>query len=438
MTTRLDLTLQKHPTQEANIRLLAARDPSGNLKYLDWGAKILASGQALAGEIADVLDLFHLFAGRRANPVARGSRRASIAIHTDIYSYQPEDLAGLRDDLLKLKRVQDRKRKKRERLYHIEGSVEADVVYDAPDLIVRHIKNKPASVHYGLSTKWCISMLREGYFEDYEAQNATFFFFERKVPVGDEFDKVALMLSRNSSREEESCAFTSVDRRVDMMVLAKVHGPRVFEIFREIYERSERYPGSALFRIYDGHAPKEQLESVFASLVSRDLKLNSSYETDSLLESICCNPEAPLALLEEIKKRAPKLSLAAWKRSHGRRRGSMRIRRHRHSTKELECVIASALFLHHTVPPDLRMKIGKELRRKKVNTNNIHQTKDGGRVGVSYLPVHKRIFAVRRRRRQRTTPIALRAYARVLEKKLARTQKAIVKAEAAKAKKEGK
>ena len=59
MSTRLDLTIQKHPTHEEGIRLLAARDPSGNLKYLDWGAKILASDQALAPEVADVLELFH-------------------------------------------------------------------------------------------------------------------------------------------------------------------------------------------------------------------------------------------------------------------------------------------------------------------------------------------------------------------------------------------
>jgi hypothetical protein len=156
MTTRLDLTIQKHPDHEEGIRLLSQRDPSGNLKYLDWGAKMLAAGQALAPEIADVLDLFHQFSGRRLHP-----RRRGTTIRSDIYTYRPQDFAHLRDSLLKMKRAQDRKRRKRERLYRIEGPIEADVVYDSPDLVVRHIKNKEASCHYGLATKWCIAMRRE-------------------------------------------------------------------------------------------------------------------------------------------------------------------------------------------------------------------------------------------------------------------------------------
>src|SRR5208337_4711465 len=226
---------------EAGIRVLAGRDPSGNLKYLDWGAKMLAAEQALAPEIADVLDLFHRFAGQwleRTGAQVRRARRLhqspSSQVHPDINTYRPQDFAGLRDLVNKMKRAQDKKRKEREKLYHIEGSVEADVIYDSDDLIVRHIKNKNASIHYGHDTKWCISMLRDGYFEDYETHNATFFFFERKKPAGDEFDKVALMISRIEGdplrfRDEGASAFNALDQRVDMFSLASVHGPRIFE-----------------------------------------------------------------------------------------------------------------------------------------------------------------------------------------------------------------
>lgn len=413
MTTRLDTALQKHPDHAIGIHLLATRDPSGNLKYLDWGARILASGQALAEEVTGVIEMFH----------------------------------RLRDDLLKLQRAQDRKRKKRERLYRIDGEMEVDV-YDSPDLIVRHIKNKPASVHYGLGTKWCISMLREGHFEDYEAHNATFFFFERKALRGNEFDKVALMMSRSVSeltlenrQEPAVTAFTSTDRRVDMMILAKIHGPCVFEIFREIYERSERYPGSALFRVYDGSATLEQLGTIFASVASGDLKFNYSYEVDGLLESICCNPAASLPLLMEVVKRAPKLSLAAWKHS---RRGRLRYRRSsnkKHSTVELERVLASALFLHHAVPPEVRQGLVKELRRRHVSVSAIHHTKHDGRVGVSCTIPHRQargIYVARRRSRRTATLASLRVYVGQLERKVVRVQKMIVKAEAKKAKEESK
>lgn len=36
MTTRLDLAIQKHPSHDADIRLLASRDPSGNLNTKSW------------------------------------------------------------------------------------------------------------------------------------------------------------------------------------------------------------------------------------------------------------------------------------------------------------------------------------------------------------------------------------------------------------------
>jgi hypothetical protein len=218
MSTRLDLVLAKYPIHEDGIRLLAARDPSGNQKYLDWAGRMLAAEQALAPEISDVLDLFHRFRGQRVGgqPGRRHARRPTEYVHPDVYTYRPQDFAGLRDALLTMKRAQDRKQKKRERLYRIEGAVEAAVVYDSPDLIVRHIMNKQASVHYGLGTRWCIAMLREGYFDDYTAQNATFFFFERKVPLGNEFDKACLMVPRGdwAPGEDDFVAFTATDQRV--------------------------------------------------------------------------------------------------------------------------------------------------------------------------------------------------------------------------------
>ena len=418
MSTRLDLTIQKHPTHEEGIRLLAARDPSGNLKYLDWGAKILASDQALAPEVADVLELFHRFAGQRVH-----IQRSSTYVRPDIYSYRPQDLAGLRDTLNKLQRARDKKQKKRERLYRIEGTMEADVVYDGPDLIVRHIKNKEASVHYGLSTKWCISMLRENYFEDYETHNATFFFLERKTRKGDEFDKVALMMPR-TGEDGFVEAFTSVDRRVDMMVLARTHGPGIFDIFREIWERSEVYPGSAMACIYNGSATREQIESVVVNLGKV-----KPYETDTLIEAICCNDAAPWLLLEEILRRAPALSLDAKKRSGGRRR-----HRSRHqSGSGLLRTIEAALLIHPATPAEVREKLGKDLRRRHVNTNEIHRVRNDGPVGVAYEPSGSprvrggRIIMRngRRRyiRRRQLTLSALRLYIVSCEKRVVRLKK---------------
>jgi hypothetical protein len=418
VSTRLDLTLQKHPDHEDGIRLLASRDPSSNLKYLDWAAKVLASGQALAPEIADVVELFHQFNGASVPRHSRHSTWRSKYVRPDIYSYRPQDLASLRDLLLKMKRAKDRKRKKRERLYRIEGSVEVDVVYDSDDLIVRHIKNKQASVHYGLGTKWCISMLRESYFEDYETHNATFFFLERKVPKRDEFDKVAIMMPRIGD-EGMAEAFTSIDRRFDMMVLAGVYGPHVFHIYREIWERSKQYPGSAMACVYNGNATKEQIESVYAMATKGKIK---SHEMGSVIESICCNDSAPWSVLEEILRRAPALSL-----KHGQR--------HRSCSYSLLRTIEAALVIHPQVPAEAYERLLKDLRRRHVDVSDIRRIKKrSGQVGVEYASTYSGVHKDRRlimrngryyRRPRTLTLSALRTRAASLERRAVRMWKTV-------------
>lgn len=402
MSTRLDLAVQKHLDHEEGIRLLAARDPSGNFKYIDWGAKILASGQALAPEVADVIDLFHRFSGQFFGP---GQRHQRKRIHPDIHTYRPHDLAGLRDNLNKLQRAQDKKRRQREKLYRINGSVEVEVIYDSTDLIVRHIKNKQASCHYGLGTKWCIAMTREGYFEDYESHNATFFFFERKVSLGDEFDKMALMVPRNGEDDGGiATAFTSTDRSVDILTLAKVHGPRVFDILRAIHECSERYPGSATHQVYAGTATAEQIATVFANIG----KLNR-YETDSTIEAICCNDAAPWSLLDEIWHRAADLSTGAWKRDRGRHRRKPSASQMKSHAAELTRSVLAALLIHPQTPAEVREKIVKNLRRRRVHLAEIHRVKNrSGRVGVSVRrPLRKARHRFRGRRNRCTRVLSV-------------------------------
>jgi hypothetical protein len=431
VSTRLDQVLQKYPAHEDGIRTLAARDPSGNLKYLDWGARMLAANQALAEELSDIIEMFHRFNGQWF-----GARRDRI--HPDIYSYRPQDLASLRDNLLKIKRKQDRKRKQREKLYRLEGPVEAEIVYDSPDLIVRHIKNKQASVHYGLGTKWCISMLREGYFEEYESNNATFFFFERKVPLGDEHDKMALMMPRAADgdrgwRVETASAFTSLDEQIDIMILAKVHGPRVFDIFKDVYERSERYPGSVVFQVYQGTATAEQLAITFETLATG--KLNP-YEVESLIEAICCNDATPSSLLDEIVNRASSLAMDAWKQfaKEGLRRGLRRRRgrrSRRNNTSELMRNVFAAIAIHPQTSAELRDKVVKSLRRRRVDVGDILVVKRGGRVGVAYgTGVRAPNFRRRHRRYRRRLPLsALRRRLKSYEGIVARTKKLIKKLE---------
>ena len=383
---------------------------------------MLVAKQALAPEVADVIELFHRFSSRLMN-----------RFRSDIYACQPSDFADLRNLLLGHKEEQDARLRKRELLYRIEGDIEADVVYDSTSLVVRHIKNKNASVHYGLGTKWCIAMLREGYFEDYETNNATFFFFERRVPKGDEYDKVALMIPRESETET-TCAFTALDRQVDMLTLAKIHGPDVFDIFRDIYNRSERYPGSATSLVYRGLATPEQLEAAFAIVVKGGL---TPYETKSLLESVCCNDAAPWSLLEQVARRASELIAAAWtleNRTEDDEPPMFRRRRRAASgfvgseSKEMIRIVTAALAIHPNTPSEEREKLVKLLKRFRINVDLITRSQNrNGRVRVEFeTPFgrgRRRRRGYRRRYRRPRTVKTLLGEAQKFERAAARKRK---------------
>lgn len=402
MSARLDTVLQKHPDHAEGIRQIAARDPSQNFKYLDWSAKVLVAGQALAPEIADVVDLFHEFKGR---PFVQGKRRERI--HPDVYSYRTQDFTKLRDDLRRMKRANDRKRRTRERLYRIDGTIEADVVYDSDDLVVRHIKNKNASAHYGLSTKWCIAMLREHYFEDYETQNATFFFFERKTPLKDEYDKVALAIPRDNGREHDvgEGAYTSLDRRIGLLDLADAYGPHVFGILRDVYECSRKHPHSALFLTYRGTASAEQLEAIFGKISEMP-----PHEVRRALEAVCCNDEAPFELLKKIAAHARALVFASH-RSGGRRHRYNKTRSLA-AAKKAERHVRAALVIHPAVPDDERAAIVKALRRSHVKIDSIRRSEHNGIVGVEYATPWGEN---RRRRRRLHRPCTAKAFTKLAE-----------------------
>lgn len=431
--SRLDLVLQKHPEHQEGLRLLASRDPSKDLKYIDWGAKMLASGQALAPELSDIVELHYQFKGR---PTASYPSRKRI--EADIYVYRPQDLARLRDDLFKMKRAQDRKRRERERLYHLDEAIEADVVYESDDLIVRHIKNKSASAHYGLGTKWCISMVREGYFEDYETQNATFFFFERKKRLGNEYDKVALMIPRCNEGRYVADAFTSLDQRVGMLKLAEAYGPIVFDIFRVVYECSAKHPPSSAFLVRIGKASADQLEATFAKIDKLP-----PHETRSILEAICCNDAAPSALLEEIRLRARAILLASERR---RERESARFRRRRagrrapprrrrgtkaRTDKLIRDAIRdlnAALAIHLNTPASVILELCKTLRRARVDIGSIRRV-EGARIeygtplGPNLLNRMRRRFRLRRPKTEKALLAAAKRCARQAKSYRARAVK---------------
>ena len=155
----------------------------------------------------------------------------------------------------------------------------------------------------------------------------------------------------------------------------------------------------------------------------RLVKGEFGYETDNLLEAICCNDAAPAAMLEEILKRGVALSAAARKKGHGRR-----FRRQRNHDAELTRKIMAALVIHPQTPGELRERLVKDLRRRHVKIVEIRRVVGDGRVVVEYRNALKRHTRFRRRLRPRHMAIgALRSRLRGLEQRIAQTKKWIKK-----------
>ncbi len=154
------------------------------------------------------------------------------------------------------------------------------------------------------------------------------------------------------------------------------------------------------------------------------------YETESILEAICCNDAAPQDLLEEILRRGPALVMASSKRGRGRRR-----RRHRgRDTNTVTRTLMAALAIHPQMPPEAREKLAKELGRRRIKVSEIHRTMASGRIGVVYQPTgrHGMKASYRRRHSRQLSLSRLQARVRIFQNMVKRARKQLKKKQAAK------
>jgi hypothetical protein len=421
VSKRVDALIAKHPDRAEAIDVLASRDPAGNLKYLNWQMKVLLAGRALAPEIADVVDLFHNV-GRNPD------------IRPDLYSYRPQDFTILRDKLFVIQKTRQRKQAKIEKRFRLVGDIDSEVVYESPTLIVRLIKNKNASVHFGLGTKWCISMKNGRYYEDYESENTAFFFVRRKQPVGDSMDSVAVSYTLNLRNvPRRSAYYSAVDEPVNEMVVIQSFGPEFFDVQRIMYDRIRKHPMSPTTMLLSGMETTPETLAAIYETAKVDAK--HKYVHDVLL-AIACNAGASAELLTTLRKQGPKLLT----KTHA----PMRPHRPRRWLKQRAAEwcrdLMAAIYVHPSLPEDVRDELGKSLRRRNVRTTSIETLVDNGHVSVMYKAYRgtflkgrslwRRLHARRRRlhARRRNSPAALQRHLNWHKRGVIRLRKRLAKA----------
>lgn len=395
VTGRLDLVRQQYPEVEvAVINYFVGRDPSGNLKYLEWEVKIFISGQAPISEIADVVELFHRYSGVRIE-TKKGTKQ--LLPSRDINTYKPADFTSLRDALRRY--VTKRRRKELERLrrYKLEGECQSEIKYSSYEYLVRSILNKQASMHYGLGTKWCITMGEEQYYEEYDANNSVFFFLSRKFPRNDAYDRLAIKYDRdNNNTITRINYYNAIDQHISEVTVRYVYGSEINHIREVLFNDAQAQPKSLMARAMSGTATPDDILNMYNQIKSHKL---SGQKLHNLLLPILVNYATPPEVLIDILINAQALTkiMASDKRNRVSKPYDEPDLR-----KYLDKQIKITIYNHPNTPIDVKQYLEMELRQRNVDTSTIDVDVDDGDIAIRYTRFrelqYRKVRRVKRRR----------------------------------------
>lgn len=156
-------------------------------------------------------------------------------------------------------------------------------VAENKDWTVYKIYSHEASCLYGKGTKWCITMKEPTYWDRYTEDDVSFYFFIRKQPKGDKWDKIALQYDSDSDTIEAFWDATDNDHRNisnNLGVPEKFDG---VDISKNIYEPSQ-YENFIL----DGEADfipatvRSEVQTIFITSDVKNLAPKCFSDCDSL------------------------------------------------------------------------------------------------------------------------------------------------------------
>ena len=281
-----DDLLAKYPDHKEGIEAFKRTDPSGKMKYLRWQVDLLVENVALAPEIIDVTRLFHRFSARLDKK--------------DIFQWRADQFTELRDKLFAFEALKAQKEKKVEERYRMPESCDVGFVYESQRFTIVLIKNKAASVHYGLGTKWCITEKMRSYFEDYDTNNDVFFFImDKTIGQDNPLYKIASQYSRQRHNQLEGMQFWDAENKRTMGITIKEHMGEEYEAAHLAMSRAAMlHPQSMLSKIKTGAASKEEIKEAFQDIITWTDESKKNYALSILSKK----SDTPIELLVLIAK----------------------------------------------------------------------------------------------------------------------------------------
>jgi hypothetical protein len=172
--SRISDVKDKYPNLNSKglIDILIEDDPSGNQKYLAWGAKQLSKREDASKGVA----LYISGLIKRYHSLMKFVAKEDKAYKDINYFKKYEDLERVvrRAELKKREKEIEDKRKREEKEKANEST---DILYKDEDFFVVRPLSTEASCYWGRGTKWCISATQsENYFDRYTGDGQAFYF----------------------------------------------------------------------------------------------------------------------------------------------------------------------------------------------------------------------------------------------------------------------
>jgi flagellar biosynthesis/type III secretory pathway chaperone len=217
---RIEDVKKKYPRLEPIIDFLVRRDPSGNQKYLAWGAKQaevarLARAQSVPpGSGLDVAQLESSWAPELTDNIQKfhkwNQRLPKFGFSKDLNSYK--DYEALRDAINKLDDEETQAQKRGEEKK--AAFSEAHVIDDTEDYFIIRPTTTESSCFFGKGTRWCISADQSNnYFNSYTSEGKMFYFmFMKHVDPSNKYKKLAFVLDNEYDLES---VFDAEDSELD-------------------------------------------------------------------------------------------------------------------------------------------------------------------------------------------------------------------------------
>jgi len=268
---RKDDMLKKYPKREEDIKYFIQHDPTPqkNLKYLEWEMKVLEAGQYEKEDIIHVVEQFDKFNSKLDKK--------------DINQYKPEEFITLRDmlaeiahEVIKTKDVKDESLKKLERDYAEAGS---EVIYKSDKFIIRLMKNKIASCHFGAGYPWCISNKNQTMWEQYEAENRIFFVCIPQFEAGKENDRIVIAVFRDVNNRAEDIRYWnrinkgSGDPEAKAFIQKHATKGEFAKIEAAVQSSAEAQPKGILAKLHDNSVSGKEIEEYYKNIFKNQAPL---------------------------------------------------------------------------------------------------------------------------------------------------------------------